>query len=60
MAPCAEARQPCREGTSVLLLGEPYLASKDDYQDQILATGFTVGTPVEALDCAAWPLLRPP
>jgi hypothetical protein len=30
-----------------------YLASKDGYQDQILPTGFTAGTPEEALDCAA-------
>ncbi len=30
-----------------------YLASKDGYQDQFLPTGFTAGTPEEALDCAA-------
>lgn len=30
-----------------------YLASKDGYQDQVLPTGFTAGTPEEALDCAA-------
>jgi len=30
-----------------------YLASKDGYQDQILPTGHTAGTPEEALDCAA-------
>ncbi len=30
-----------------------YLASKDSYPDQILPTGFTAGTPEEALDCAA-------
>jgi hypothetical protein len=30
-----------------------YLASKDGYQDQILPSGFTAGTPEEALDCAA-------
>jgi len=30
-----------------------YLASKNSYQDQILPSGFTVGTPEEALDCAA-------
>ncbi len=27
-----------------------YLASKDGYQDQVLPTGFTAGTPEEALD----------
>ncbi len=30
-----------------------YLASKNGYQDQILPTGHTAGTPEEALDCAA-------
>lgn len=30
-----------------------YLASKGGYQDQVLPTGFTAGTPEEALDCAA-------
>ncbi len=30
-----------------------YLASKDGYQDQYLPTGFSAGTPEEALDCAA-------
>jgi len=30
-----------------------YLASQDGYQDQLLPTGFTAGTPEEALDCAA-------
>lgn len=30
-----------------------YLASHNGYRDQILPTGFTAGTPEEALDCAA-------
>ena len=30
-----------------------YLASHNGYRDQILPTGFTAGTPQEALDCAA-------
>ena len=30
-----------------------YLASQNRYRDQILPTGFTAGTPDEALDCAA-------
>ena len=30
-----------------------YLASQNGYRDQILPTGFTAGTPEEALDCAA-------
>ncbi len=30
-----------------------YLASKDGYRDQFLPTGFTAGTPEDALDCAA-------
>ena len=29
-----------------------YLASRDSYQDSILPTGYPVGTPEEALDCA--------
>jgi hypothetical protein len=29
-----------------------YLASKDGYQDSFLPTGYPVGTPQEALDCA--------
>ena len=29
-----------------------YLASKDGYQDSILPSGYPVGTPQEALDCA--------
>lgn len=29
-----------------------YLASKDGYQDSILPTGYTTGTPEETLDCA--------
>jgi hypothetical protein len=29
-----------------------YLASKDGYQDSALPSGFTAGTPEEALDCA--------
>jgi hypothetical protein len=29
-----------------------YLASKDGYQDSALPSGFTDGTPEEALDCA--------
>lgn len=35
-----------------------YLASHDGYRDQILPTGFTAGTPEEALDCAAGLYLR--
>jgi len=29
-----------------------YLASKDGYQDSVLPTGMTAGTPEEELDCA--------
>jgi len=29
-----------------------YLASRDGYQDSVLPTGHTAGTPEEALDCA--------
>lgn len=29
-----------------------YLASKDGYEDSILPSGYPVGTPQEALDCA--------
>jgi hypothetical protein len=29
-----------------------YLASKDGYEDSILPSGYPVGTPEEALDCA--------
>ncbi len=29
-----------------------YLASKDGYQDSVLPTGFTAGTPEDALDTA--------
>ncbi len=29
-----------------------YLASKDRYEDSILPTGYTAGSPEEALDCA--------
>ena len=29
-----------------------YRASHDDYQDSVLPTGYPVGTPQEALDCA--------
>ena len=37
-----------------------YLASHNGYRDQILPTGFTAGTPEEALDCAAGLYLPPP
>jgi hypothetical protein len=30
-----------------------YLASHDGYRDEVLPSGFTAGTPEEALDCAA-------
>jgi hypothetical protein len=30
-----------------------YRASHDDYQDNVLPTGWAAGTPEEALDCAA-------
>jgi hypothetical protein len=29
-----------------------YLASRDDYQDSVLPSGYLAGTPQEALDCA--------
>jgi hypothetical protein len=31
-----------------------YRASHDDYQDNLLPTGLTAGSPEEALDCACW------
>jgi hypothetical protein len=37
-----------------------YLASKDGYQDTVLPTGYTAGTPEEALDCACGLYLADP
>jgi hypothetical protein len=37
-----------------------YLATQEGYRDQILPTGFTAGTPEEALDCAAGLYLHNP
>ena len=43
-----------------------YRASHDDYQDNLLPNGYPVGTPEEALDCAAglyltgWPRNQTP
>jgi hypothetical protein len=37
-----------------------YLASKDGYQDSVLPTGYTAGTPEEALDCACGLYLSDP
>jgi hypothetical protein len=37
-----------------------YLASRDGYQDSILPTGHTAGTPEEALDCACGLYLNDP
>jgi hypothetical protein len=37
-----------------------YLASRDGYQDSILPSGYPVGTPEEALDCACGLYLNDP
>jgi hypothetical protein len=37
-----------------------YLASKDGYQDSVLPSGMTAGTPEEALDCACGLYLNDP
>jgi len=37
-----------------------YLASRDGYQDSILPTGHTAGSPEEALDCACGLYLNDP
>ena len=37
-----------------------YLASKDGYQDSVLPSGYPVGTPQEALDCACGLYLNNP
>ena len=37
-----------------------YLASKDGYQDSVLPTGYTAGSPEEALDCACGLYLNDP
>ena len=54
--PDGEAWQLCR----LRYLGHPdqwgfavYLASRDGYEDSVLQTGSPIGTPEEALDCAA-------
>ena len=37
-----------------------YLASKNGYQDSVLPSGFTAGTPEDALDCACGLYLADP
>ena len=37
-----------------------YLASRDGYQDSVLPSGYPVGTPEEALDCACGLYLNDP